>query len=140
MSALTHEPATFTVTGAIHLARRGRGGRKEVLDGQAPVIFLGRVPRVARLMALAIRFDRLIREGTVADYAELARLGRVTRARISQIMSLLNLASDIQEELLNLPRVLDGRDRLVLRHLLPITACIEWKVQRQLFDELMNEK
>ena len=37
------------------------------------------VPRIARLMALAIRFDRLLRADEFKDYAELARLGRVTR-------------------------------------------------------------
>jgi|HubBroStandDraft_1064217.scaffolds.fasta_scaffold2157515_1 hypothetical protein len=38
------------------------------------------IPRIARLMALAIRFDALLRENKIQDYAELARLGRVTRA------------------------------------------------------------
>ena len=42
----------------------------------------GRLPRITRLMALAIHFDGLIRSGAVANYAELARLGNVTRARI----------------------------------------------------------
>jgi len=51
-------------------------------------------------MALAIRFDDLIRRGEVRDYADLARLGHVSRARITQIMNLLNLAPDIQERLL----------------------------------------
>ncbi len=32
-------------------------------------------PRIARLIALAIHFDRLIRNGTVRNYADLARLG-----------------------------------------------------------------
>jgi hypothetical protein len=41
----------------------------------------GRVPRIARLMALAIRFDDLLLRGEVKDYAELARLGHVRRAR-----------------------------------------------------------
>jgi hypothetical protein len=34
------------------------------------------IPRIARLMALAIRFDGLLREETIGDYAELARLGQ----------------------------------------------------------------
>ena len=38
------------------------------------------IPRIARLMALAIRFEGLLRNDTIRDYAELARLGRVTRA------------------------------------------------------------
>ena len=56
-------------------------------------------------MALAIRFDGLLRQETVRDYAELARLGKVTRARMTQIMKLLDLAPDIQERILFLPSV-----------------------------------
>ena len=59
-----------------------------------------RVPRVAKLMALALRFDWLVRSGQVKDFAEIARLGHVTRGRLSQIMDLVNLAPDIQEQLL----------------------------------------
>ena len=51
-------------------------------------------------MAPVIRFEGLIRCGQVRDYAHLARLGYVTRARITQIMNLLYLAPDIQEVLL----------------------------------------
>lgn len=64
----------------------------------------GNLPRITKLMALAIRFDSLVSRGEVQDYADLARLGYVTRARITQIMNLLNLAPDIQEALLFLPR------------------------------------
>jgi len=40
-------------------------------------------------LALAHRFEKLIRDGEVRDYADLARLGHVTRARLTQIMNLL---------------------------------------------------
>lgn len=71
-----------------------------------------RVPRVSRIMALAIRLDQLIKEGVVADYAEIARLSHVSRVRVTHIMSLLHLAPDIQEELLFLPEVYeDTTDR-----------------------------
>jgi hypothetical protein len=59
-----------------------------------------RIPRVARLMALAIKFQDMVDRSEVRDYAEIARLGYVTRARITQIMNLLLLAPDIQEALL----------------------------------------
>lgn len=59
-----------------------------------------RVPRIARLMALAIKFQDMVDRGEVRDYADLARLGYVTRARITQIMNLLSLAPDIQEHIL----------------------------------------
>ena len=64
----------------------------------------GRVARVSRLMAVAIKFQRLIDEGAVRNYAEIAALGHVTCHRLSQIMMLANLAPSIQEALLFLPR------------------------------------
>ena len=51
-------------------------------------------------MALAARLESLLQSGTVKDYADLARLGGVSRARITQIMNLRNLAPAIQEQLL----------------------------------------
>jgi hypothetical protein len=90
-----------------------------------------RVPRVSRLMALAICFEHLVRDGAVADYAELARLGHVTRPRMTQIMNLLNLAPDIQEALLLLPRVERGKDPITERELRPIAAVVEWGKQRR---------
>jgi len=61
-----------------------------------------RIPRITRLMALAIKFQDMVDRGEVRDYADLARLGYVTRARITQIMNMLNLAPNIQEEILGL--------------------------------------
>jgi hypothetical protein len=60
-------------------------------------------PPLPRLLALAVRFEGLLQDGTVKDYAELARLGGVSRARITQIMSLRTLAPTIQERILALP-------------------------------------
>ena len=69
------------------------------------------MPRVARLLALAHKFQGMLDRGEVASMAELARLGCVTPARITQIMDLLLLAPDIQEEILFLPAVEGGRIR-----------------------------
>jgi hypothetical protein len=87
-------------------------------------------------MALALRFEQLVRTGVVADYTTLARLGRVSCARISQVMNLLQLAPDIQETLLFLPRVERGADSIVLRHLQPIAALLDWRYQRRLWRSL----
>lgn len=129
----------LTTTSTIHFAR-ARRGRKQLRDGEAPPplsppIF-GRVPRIARLMALAIRMRRLIDSGEVRDYAELARLGHVTRARITQIMNLLNLAPDIQEEILFLPPIESGRDPIRELQLRPITLVPDWRKQRQMWRAL----
>jgi hypothetical protein len=90
------------------------------------------LPRIARLMALAIRFDGLLRDNKIRDYAELARLGRVTRARMTQIMKLLNLAPDIQEQILFLPHVRGLNER----NLRPIVSRIDWDEQRRMFQKM----
>ena len=56
--------------------------------------------RITRLMALAIKIQSSIDRREFRDYAEVASLGHVTRARMTQIMNLLNLAPDIQEAIL----------------------------------------
>jgi len=112
---------------------RGRRGRKRAATGSPPDVHqasTGRLPRVARLMALAIRFERLVQTGEVASYAELARLGHVTRARMTQIMAFLHLAPDIHDALLNLPPVEHGRDPITERDIRPILAEVEWGLQR----------
>jgi len=120
--------------------RCGRNGRKQLRTGETPVATVqpSRVPRVSRLMALAIRFDGLVRGGIVADQADLARLGHVTRARVTQIMNLLCLAPDIQEELLFMARVGRGCDPIHERQLRPITAVADWWKQRRMWREIAS--
>ncbi len=115
---------------------RPRNGKKN--GGPNPVDThgipeLGNVPRVSRLMALAIRFDGLVRPGGIRDYADLARLGYVSRARITQIMNLLNLAPDIQENILFLPKTTKGRDPIREKDLRPVAAIPYWHRQRKLW-------
>jgi hypothetical protein len=128
--------STFTIECSVHFSGRGRGSRKRPLQDSA--VKMGQVPRVSRLMALAIRFDQLVRAGEVKDYTELACLGRVSRARMSQIMSLACLAPDVQEEILFLPRKPEGRDPIQLRDLLPIAVVSDWRKQRVRWKELMS--
>ncbi|MBL4884010.1 MAG: hypothetical protein JKY95_05685 [Planctomycetaceae bacterium] len=90
-------------------------------------------------MALAIRFEKLINEGVVINYAELAHLGHVTRARMTQIINLLSLAPGIQEEVLFLPRVEQGRDPITERDLRKVQASLDWQMQRRLGDQLKGQ-
>lgn len=98
----------------------------------------GNMPRVSRLMALAIHFDDLVGRSEVKDYADLARLGYVTRARITQIMNLLNLAPDIQEAILFLPRTLHGRDQIREKDIRPIAVAPHWSRQRKMWKKLSS--
>ena len=75
-------------------------------------------------------------QGAIPDRADLARLGHVSRARVTQIMNLLHLAPAIQEELLFLPRVMSGRDPITERELRPLVREVEWTRQRALWNRL----
>ena len=124
----------ITIRRKVHIARRSRG-RKTLSDAPSPAATApaGRIPRISRLMALAIHFDRLLREGKVSSLSELARLAHVSQPRMTQIMNLNHLAPDIQEELLFLPRVTRGRDPIHEKALRPIAAEPDWRRQRRLW-------
>lgn len=138
MTPTTLPTTSLKIECEVHFDRRGRGSRKVLETGPQPFrpAEPGRVPRVSRLMALAIRCDGLIRDGVIENYTEIARLGHVTRARVSQIMNLLNLAPDIQEELLYMPRVETGRPAIILADLQPIASTPDWRKQRKMWHEL----
>lgn len=108
---------------------RGARGTKVAAESVSKPAAVGRVPRITKLMALAIKFDQMIRDGVVKDQAELARLGFVTRARVTQIMNLLNLAPAIQQRLLELGPVSVGKDTLTERQLRQVSENIDWRQQ-----------
>ena len=122
--------------------KNSRCGRKMMRNGEVPTISPiepGRVPRISRLMALAIRFDGMLKRGIVRDYTDLARLGLVSKPRITQIMNLLLLAPDIQEELLFLPRITQGNDPITERHMRSIITLPEWSKQRIIWTKLKKQ-
>ena len=94
----------------------------------------GRLPRITKMMALAIRFDYLIKSGQVTDQAELARVGHVSRARLTQIMNLLYLAPDIQEEILFLSPVTMRNQQTREVELRKIACLPSWGLQRKKWD------
>jgi hypothetical protein len=95
-----------------------------------------RIPRITRLMALAIKFQDMVDRGEVRDYADLARLGYVTRARLTQIMNLLLLAPEIQETLLN-PEFVGPQ--IHERHLREIASLVAWRDQRRSWQSSLRE-
>ena len=130
----------LTVECKIHF-KGGHQGRKRIRQDEAPALLPvvpGNIPRISRLMALAIRFEGLVQRGEAQDYADLARLGMVSRARITQIINLLYLAPDIQENILFLPRVFKGKEPISERDIRPIVAIVDWGKQRRMWKKLKN--
>jgi hypothetical protein len=97
----------------------------------------GNPPRIARLLALAHKLDAQVRSGAIASYGELALLGHITPARLTQIMVLLHLSPSIQEYVLFLSPS-DARfvTELGLRKIARETR---WDRQHKLFDELLKK-
>jgi len=127
----------ITITKKVHFTRGGAGRRKMSTTPPKPKAERKpHIPHISKLMAIAIRYDKLLRDGTVADTVELAELCHVSQPRITQILNLNHLAPDIQEELLHLPHVTTGRDPIHEKLLRPITAEISWKKQRRMWSEL----
>ena len=136
--------ATATIrTCPLPLRRRRPASRPHQPPGAIPpppAVPPGRVPRVARLLALARRCEQLGAAGVIANYAALAELGHVSRARVTQIMNLLLLAPDLQETLLFLPRTERGRDPIHLRQLQPLTRITDWAEQRKRWQALLSKR
>jgi len=96
-------------------------------QASAPVEVSSRaVSRITRLLALAVKFEGLRQDGTLKNYTDLARLGRVSRARVTQIMNLLNLAPDIQEDIL-----LSAKMSVPETSIRALSAEVIWSRQRE---------
>lgn len=121
----------------VHIATRG--GRNVLVSGERQIEqprVIGRLARISCLMAFAIHFDQLISEGSIEDFAEIARLENLSRARVTQILNLRLLAPNIQEALLRLPPVTRGHDPFGFREVQPIALEADWKIQRRKWREL----
>jgi hypothetical protein len=127
---MTNTDTPLRMEYTVHFATQAKG-RKTLQQGVKPTP-VGRVPRVARLLALAHHFDHLIEQGVVQDYAEIARLTQLSRARVAQIMTLKFLAPDIQERIALLPQS-HGRDSITEKQLRRIALTPDWQQQQEVF-------
>jgi len=106
------------------------------VEDAAAVSWAGRLPRITRLLALAVRLEDILRQGTAQDYAELARLGGVSRSRITQIMNLRRLAPAIQERILGFPESSSAASVVTERAVRRLTQCLDWREQVKIFEQL----
>lgn len=140
LTTATQEPredeSAIQVVRTLPLRPRGQGSGK---GWQPDPESRARIPRITRLMALAIKFQDMVARGEVRDFADLARLGHVTRARLTQIMNLLLLAPQIQEEILRMSGQATMNE-ICERDLRPVTRIDEWRSQRQAWERLRTRR
>jgi hypothetical protein len=98
----------------------------------------GRVPRLSRLMALAIKMEGRLRSGSVRSYQELIEQGQISGARLSQILRLADLAPAIQEEILFLPKTRVGTDPVTEKAIRKVSRVIDFDEQLRQFRALMD--
>lgn len=89
-------------------------------------------------MALEIRLEHLLATGQVKDQAEIARTAGITRARVTQIINLTQLAPDIQEAILDLEPTTDHVPRFREREVRTIAITPNWEKQRWFWKQLMK--
>jgi len=85
--------------------------------------------RVAVTLAHAHKIRQAILSGEIQNQADAARKLGLTRARLSQILEMTNLAPDLQEEILFLEAI-DGREPLSGRALRGVLRVTAWDEQR----------
>ena len=115
----------------------GPARQRRMLASSEPMRYGAPLPRITRLMALAVYWDDRLRQCLELDGGTLARLGRVSRSRITQILNLLQLAPDIQERLLRLPPLETGREPITEKSIRQLASDYDWERQRERFEALM---
>lgn len=124
----------------IHFAA-GKSGHRVIRKGRRPKHAKPvRRPRITRLMALAVKYEHLIREKLVRNHEELADLAGVDRSLISRILRLRQLSPEIQEWLLHLPEQESVRDPVGWTELHPISRISSWAEQRRTLNQLIAPK
>ena len=97
-----------------------------------------KTPRVVELLRKAIEWRRQLETGEVRNQAEIARREGIARARVTQIMGMLRLGSEIQERILSMPNAV-RRPPFSERVLRPIETMSDPREQRREFQKLLME-
>ncbi len=129
---MSHIKIQFETNSSAH--GRQRVGAPKPKKSNAPA----KLPHITKLMALAIRLEHLLATGQVKDQAEIARTAGITRARVTQIINLTQLAPDIQEAILNLEPTTDHVPRFREREVRTIAILPNWEKQRLMWKQLVK--
>ena len=129
-----------TIKMSVHFSP-GNCGHKILRKGKRPKHAKPtRLPRITRLMALSIRYERLIKQGVITRHIDLADLAGIGRSQVSRIIQLQLLAPDIQEWLLNLPETEKSEDPVMWTDVQPLTQIASWQEQHQRLQRLLAAK
>lgn len=127
----------FTLLPQVRAVNRQDRVAKEGIPGRHRY---SRFPRIVQVMALAIHFREMLESGEARDYADLARLGCVSRERISQIMMLNWLAPEIQQEVLGLPKTPGGRFQVSETALREVAKVVGWEEQQKTWISVQSDE
>ncbi len=128
---MSHMKAKFETSSSSHGRKRVRVPKPKMPSA------LAKLPHITKLMALAIRLEHLLATGQVKDQAEIARVAGITRARVTQIINLANLAPDIQQAILDLEPTTDYVPRFREREVRTIAIMSSWEMQRIFWKRLI---
>ena len=98
-----------------------------------------KTPRVVELLRKALEWEALIESGEVPDQAAIARREGITRARVTQVMSLLRLDSEIRQHILSMPDAV-RRPAITERALRPIAQLEPPRGQLHAFEQLIGQR
>ena len=118
--------------------RKSRSSRKRPRPNSTMAPINPALPRITRLMALAIKLDGMMCGPETIKRTDIAQLGRVSRSRITQILNLLLLAPDLQERLLFLAPAGKGREPICEKKIRPLASEYDWELQRARFERLFG--
>jgi len=128
----------ITVLQTITLTKSNKGrNRLQAGDAVVPLRPRGSIPRIARLMALAIKYQGMLDRGEVSGVTELARLCHVTQPRMSQILNLNLLSPSVQEKILFLPEQTEGKPTIHERALRMACTVIDWESQSRILAKIL---
>jgi hypothetical protein len=126
------------VTATLHRIQRGHG-KNFVAEPRPAKVPTARPARVAVMLAVAHKIVAAISTGRLHDQADAAERLGVTRARITQLLYLQQLAPDIQEHVLFLEAV-DGIEPLTERNLRVVMRATAWAQQRLLLASVLPSR
>jgi biotin operon repressor len=98
-----------------------------------------KTPRVVELLRKALEWQALLESGEFISQADIAHREGITRARVTQVMGMLRLATGIQEYIQSLPGSV-RRPSVTERALRPIAQHPQGRDQLHAFQEIITPR